>query len=94
MVQAAKAREQRRPVQVGIADSGCDPSCRPVKIRKDDASREYLTLTGLSRQAGARLIRDLLTPSAMWPGHLKGLPLTSSGSVRAHTAAPNAAADP
>lgn len=65
-----------------------------VKSKKEVQSSEYLTLTGSSRDLGARLTRDLATPSATRPGHASGLVRTSSGRERAQTAALRAAADP
>ena len=43
--------------------------------------------------AGARLTRDLHTPSVTRPGHESGFLRTSSGRERAQTTAPKAAAD-
>ena len=93
-VQAGKARARRRPVQEGMTDRGCEPSWRPVKTKNEDVSSAYLTLTGSSREAGARLTRDLATPSATRLGQERGFVRTSSGRERAHTAAPIVAADP
>merc|ERR1719272_2203195 len=61
---------------------------------EDEHSSAYLTLTGSSRFLGARLTRDLATPSATRPGHERGLLRTSSGRERAQTSALRAAADP
>jgi hypothetical protein len=65
-----------------------------VKNKKDDVNNEYLTCTGSLMSFGAMLSKDLETPSTMRLGHSKGLQRTSSGKQRAHTAAPNKAAEP
>mmetsp|Transcript_15319 Transcript_15319/g.22457 ORF Transcript_15319/g.22457 Transcript_15319/m.22457 type:complete len:90 (+) Transcript_15319:500-769(+) len=66
----------------------------PEKAKNVPVNKAYLTCTGSSTSLGAKHTNDFETPSAILPGHFKGLARMVSGKLRAHTAMLNAAPDP